>query len=1229
MTSITEYDNQEQENNFKINNIASYLYSIGYINSMKYHSFIKKKKSKEEGLIFETNYNITYTDASVKYGELLSKINKLFNINTNFEELFLQYYFCIKKMNFTEYLNYLILLSYIVDNFSDIINIYELVNLTKSKIIIIDLDDINNYKENSLKSQLKKVYETMKNKKEYKDKEINYNLVLLIFFLSLNNTNEMMENSKDINDLINKFSFFNKVYLSNIELSILLYIELTIFIDIFSKKAFKNREKDIDINNIEKPNSNRIFNKKIEPKKSLKKINEMFEKLARPFTSRHTQNQIKYNNTETGEQNRTQYITTQTSTLNLNINDIYLNTKSNIPNLYLFDNENIKYPYNYHLTLFMFQNYLKLLSFYYLEKKNINILINLTIKNIFDFKEDFSKNEIKENKKEEKNLEEDEDINNIDYFSNKNYKNFDFDIFGKIKIKTIKINLSNIHIFDDNIIYTFFKDLSINELLFKFSGFNDEKKVQKIIIIYGELIKKSNICYIQETPIISNFLIDNLSMNDLYLEYNILQYILEYCIKQRYLKKIEQTLLSLKFSAFKLMINWEKKNIQLIFDFSKFKERTLFYYLEQTPKLIMLIKEYEMIINILKEYKNFEIKIRLSQSNFRSHQLSFFFSLIIKKLVEYIEELKLSKIIILESTFNSFNTNMKIYIRNSKFKKKQRIEQIKNMIQSFSYYNKIKALNYFFNELEEYFDVIMLSDDYKKDFRLIRKCTENKIFFFICKDEKNINILEKENQKEGGKFSSTGTNVENIKKNTKQNQKSLKNYIEYLHIFVYIKSDQTSFSNIIDFLNNLIDCEILEIKNNITLICDRFYLESYVIMEQSLKSTTKKLFEIIDNYYLIAKKSKIDNQKYENFNYDIYIAEEYISVENYHQYNYKSDNNYSELVFEFLSSLSSCIELIVYSLRAKDLDLDKFYYIIRTINDKYYIFEYKNSNIFLKKAKYFDSLLFFDSKNTEPLLCVFPKIPESEYTMSMNNFYEVYLRLFLNLNKVEEQKEKLSQIFVYKIHKNIFYANYDSAILISFSYKAFNWFNDFLLVNNFLSATKDKFKNLYIFPFDNISDIKEYISLINNQSLNKSIVQNIIIYNYGLIHKSINSNNSLMSYRKSEYLLEKSDEIIVSKKLNKIETFKKVLFIILKRKKYDKKAFGKIISNIIKLMNKDKNIMIYHLSITDFEEFQKNYSKKVYELQTQKVDVRLQNLTQEAINNYSNKKDKEKDCMIF
>ena len=1241
MASLTEYENNEIY--FDLNDISTFLYSIGYITRQNYNNIKQKEKIiPNNEIIFEKNLNISFTDASVKYGEMLSKINKLFCTNLSFEENFLQYKkYTNGKINFGTYLNYLIILDYIISNYNEILDIKKLLIISKEKLSIIEIDSVNS---NSINNDLKKLYHNIKDKPIFNDKEINSNLIILLFFISFNNTIIIDSELNNINDFISKFSLYNKVYVSNIDIGLMLYIESIIFMYRFSMSNLEgsnnnNSGQILKVNQIHNSTNGKTT---IRGKRRLNLKNEILEKIKKPFTSRTIIESDKNIKTEIGEHTITDYINNNNNKI-LNNNAInneyfYLNDKNNIPNLFLFDNETIKFPYNIHLTIFMFQNYLKLFSFYALDKYKISLLTNLTIRNLFDLREEFSKENNEVHKKENKNknnLEDDEEDNNKDYYSTKNYKNYNFNIFEEINMKSVKfIIFQNLGIFNSSIIYTCFKSLFFDHLLIKITCFDTDKKIEEINNLYISLIKKSNIFYIQEPQIISQCLYDNLTINDLYIQYNILIYLLDFYCKSKIIKKSELNMISFKFNSFKCHINRENKSIQLFFDFSKIKEKTLFQYLKKIQKILTLEQKYEIIICLLRDFKNYESTIRIIQSNFRSHQVNYLFSIIIKKLVDYVEEIKSSKINIVETKFNTFNPNMRVYLKNERLKKKTRIEQIRKIIQTFPLSHKIRALYNYLANLEESFDLIMISDNYNKNFRLIRRCDENQIFFFICKENKKENLLEKEKQNEDNKFASTGVGPELSKKKEKHGSKKQRGYTEYLQIIFYIKSDQISYINILNFLDCLIDDEQCEIQNNITIICDRFYLESYVIMEQSLKSTTKKLFSVVDSYFLISKKTKNSlNDDKESFNYDLYIADEYTAVANYHQYNHKKKDNYYEFVYEFLSCLSSCIELIIYTLRAKDIYLDKFFYILRTLNDKYFVFEYKNSNIFLKKLKEYDTLLFFNPKKTEPLLCLLPKIPESEYTMSVNNFYDLYLRLFLNLNKVEEKKDKLSQIFVYKIHKNIFYENYDSIILISFSYKAFNIFNEFFMKNNFLSTTKEKFINLYVFPFDKISHDKNYIDLLNNHLKNLSVVKNIQIFDYSFDSSLIYSspNNFLMSYKKSEYLLEKSKEIINNKGFNENDKIKKMLFKNLKRKKCQKKYIKKTINNIIYLYNKNENenFNIYHLNMNDYENVLKNYQKNVYQIQTQKVDVRLQDLTEDAINNYNNTKNKQKQCYIF
>ena len=146
--NFTEYgDDDENDSSFDLNDISSFLYSIGYINKQKYNKIRKNKNYlKNYEIFFEENHNITVTDTSVKYGTLLTEINKLFNTNSTFEEHFQQYKIYSKSnINFVSYLNHLILLIYIIHKYDDILNVNSLLDLDKQKISIIELDSQNNH----------------------------------------------------------------------------------------------------------------------------------------------------------------------------------------------------------------------------------------------------------------------------------------------------------------------------------------------------------------------------------------------------------------------------------------------------------------------------------------------------------------------------------------------------------------------------------------------------------------------------------------------------------------------------------------------------------------------------------------------------------------------------------------------------------------------------------------------------------------------------------------------------------------------------------------------------------------------------------------------------------------------------------------------------------------------------------------------------------------------------
>jgi hypothetical protein len=581
---------------------------------------------------------------------------------------------------------------------------------------------------------------------------------------------------------------------------------------------------------------------------------------------------------------------------------------------------------------------------------------------------------------------------------------------------------------------------------------------------------------------------------------------------------------------------------------------------------------------------------------------------------------------------------MQVYIKDDNVKLRNRINIIRQMIVNASYYNKIMVLNNYLEELSQYWNLVVISDK-ESDFKLLRTFEDNKIFFYLSKNVSNINSYSSENSMQ---INTTSVSSSNMNKEETNNDG-----YEYLNVIMYFKNDEDIFVNGIQFIDNLEDDKnsILEYKT--TLICDRFYLESNVLIEPRMKRTVKIMYNVIDDLLMIAKNIKVDNKSNENdddqldndqdkeyYNYDVYIANDFIAVSNYHLYDVKEDKNYSRVIFEFLSILSSCVELILYILKNKDIYISKFVYLIRSTKDDYYIFEYKNSNMFIKKVKEFDSLINLNVKQCYPLFCFISKKTETKYTISNDNFYDVFLRLFLNLNKVVDTKEKLNEIFLQKVHKNIFYEYYDSFILIAFSFEAYNFFSDFLMKNDYLNITKgDKFDKCYIVLTEEVAKKKNYKILLDSiKEKNDIIVKKIIIFNFNFKPSYYFSHKKLffMSYRKAEYLINEEISKIKIKSIPRLNTNLCIISKVFSQKNLEKDKRQKIIDKIKQFMVGEEKISIYNSQSSDFENIMKDYNKEKLKIRTQKVEMRVYQLTEEAKNTQNNNlKNKKKDCLIF
>ena len=147
----------------------------------------------------------------------------------------------------------------------------------------------------------------------------------------------------------------------------------------------------------------------------------------------------------------------------------------------------------------------------------------------------------------------------------------------------------------------------------------------------------------------------------------------------------------------------------------------------------------------------------------------------------------------------------------------------------------------------------------------------------------------------------------NIDNNSTKSKKNLD--IEYVNVIMYFKNDENIFSKGLSFIEELASDKDSILEYKFSLICDRFFLESNILMEPKMKKNVKIMYSLIDDLFMIAKNIKSDNEINENdendqdneyYNYDIYIADSFIAVANYHMYNMKEDEKYSRIIFEYL-----------------------------------------------------------------------------------------------------------------------------------------------------------------------------------------------------------------------------------------------------------------------------------------------------------------------------------------
>ena len=1285
--------------------------------SSKYHQFLYEN--------LEFNEAITPEETAKKYKNIISSINTKFNIKISIKELFKQYIFYTKaNISFNIFFNWLIILDLLMTNFQNIIN-DPLNNWLENRIILFNINSVYDNFDNDSQSidQLDNIYENIEKQPLFLEKEVESDIIIVIYLISLENRIIYDKDITNLKNVLNILELYNKIYYSNINISILIYIEIILIINMC-----------INFHKGKKISLEQIINEK------------------------KSNTSLKSNNKR------------KSSTSNINETNNANSIKNEIPNFNLFDDElNIKSNLDINenaVNVFLFQNSLKLYSLYHLSKSNIKLKINISIQNIQELISKLNnynnqgekrkrreieqkkisteiKGPLAQNNNFEENLRNYINISKLKSSRNQLYKmdkvknekvtntkktgtnNKSF--FNSLStVQNLSLNLSKIKIMTKDNIYTSLNNFSIEELLLKFINTMNIGNIKKINTNYSSIISNSNSCYFQES-IISFFsndlnknietnnnineiidssmsltprsvlsktqiikirnrlnpleenIVDNLSINDFFNEIEILNYFLDYYSRID-IKKLPK-IIQIKFHTFKCNINQQNKTILILFNFSKIKEKVLFEFLKQVKNMYTFIQKYKSIIKCLKEFKLYQSTIRVSQTNFRSNQLNYIFNILTHKLVDIIEENSLNKIMIYETQLNNYNPNMKVYIRDYSIKKKNLGIFLKLVLFKCNFFNKFKSIIEFLSELAEQWELVVLSDS-EKDIKLLKCFDDNKLFIFLLKEKESnnnknlISIINNKNNNINDKGNKDNKDNKNKKKKifTKQKKTSdNKNDVyEYLNIIMYIKNSQQDYINIMKTMESFLSNKNLGIDFKTNLICDRVFFEDNIMNDSRMKNMQVVILNMIDDFFLVTKTldsiniDNINNQKRTNYNkitksilneyynYDFFIGDDYIGVLNNHLYNANIDinNNFVNLIYDFLSVLSSCLELIYFILKIKSIFILRFIYIIHTKDNCYYCLEIKNWNFFIKKMRDFSSLFTVNIKQSRPLFCLLKTKTKAQSEQNANdamedNFFDIFLRLFLNLHKVFKNQE-LNKEFLKKLHKNIF-KDY-SYELVAFSYEAFLIFNNFFMFNNYLSISKgEKFDNCYIIPSEGFFDKKNYKNILNFFELGEQsnlIAKNIYIFNFGIDSNYLfkNRQNALFGFSKINYFIKEYNNYLLSRMDTENKNKKDLLKKKFEAKKVDKKNINKYLKLIeqFQLGNNNNNvdntykIIVYNSPIDIYNSIIKDFNQQKIMVQTQKNELNV--FQNEEKNNNENKNidneldeiiNKKNECFIF
>ena len=238
-----EKSNTNNVNIIDINYMSSLLIKSGFVQKFSFtekQSDILNYSNMYYKILYESlefNESITVQEITKKYGRVISSISNRFKLKCNFHEIFKQYIFYTKaNISLNIFLNWLILLDLIITNFNNIFD-EAITDLLEKKINLFNIDTIyegfiGNKFYNINIDRLDYIYELMKKQPQFLNKDVESDLIILVFIFSLGNKLVYNKEITNIANMITLFELYNKMYISDTAISLLLFIDIIILINI-------------------------------------------------------------------------------------------------------------------------------------------------------------------------------------------------------------------------------------------------------------------------------------------------------------------------------------------------------------------------------------------------------------------------------------------------------------------------------------------------------------------------------------------------------------------------------------------------------------------------------------------------------------------------------------------------------------------------------------------------------------------------------------------------------------------------------------------------------------------------------------------------------------------------------------------------------------------------------------------------------------------------------------